>query len=399
MRHRWLALGTTISMVAACQGGAVASPTRGALAPTASPVTTSPETPPAVTGPPVTSSPTRSASPGPVPAGRVLFHRQTSDGIEHYFTIRTDGSDERALYEAEGCGCAHWMADGEHVMTLGDSGHGTWSFTTYRFDGTERDVVDNPIHTLNLAPGATTADGSHIAFNGWDETVPANTGLYLASPDLQDLHLVIALQEGWLAVEPFAISPDGSRIAFFVETGRDGDLNHAGDLYVVGSDGTGLRRLNPAGERVGFMEVPAISLSPDGRQAAFTTHDTVYVVDLAGGDARPITTEPGFAWSVSWSPTGEWLAYAKFHGETSVIQLLRPDGSEEREISARTETDEANAPSWSPDGRHLLVARDADATYNGPQDLWIMDLAGSYVAQVTHEPGQYGTVGWAPDPD
>ena len=365
---------------------------------------TPPTTPSAAASPtPASAGPTSTAtgtvaSLAPVPAGRILFHRETPDGVEHYFTVRTDGTDERLVYETRDCECAHWMADGKRVMTVEPTAHGTLSFTTYLFDGSDRVVVDNPMKALNLAPGATTSDGRLIAFNGWVEGKPADTGLWLSAPDLSDLRLVIPLQQGWLATEPFGISPDGARIVFFVETGPRGDINHAGDNYVVRSDGTGLRRLSNPGATLGFIGMPTISMSPDGRQAAFATSDTVYVVDLAGGDARPITAEPGFAWAVSWSPTGEWLAYAKFHGRTSVISLIRPDGTDQREISGVHEADEANAPVWSPDGKHLVVARDSDASVDGPNDLWIMDLDGRYLGQVTHEPSHYGTYSWAPEP-
>ena len=163
----------------------------------------------------------------PVPAGRVLFMRKGLDGIEHYFTIKTDGTDEQALYDAEGCSCAHWSADGTLVLTLGATEHGTWSLRTIRPDGSGDAVVPNPIETLNLAPGASSADGRVIAFNGWDETDPANTGLWVASPDLSDLRMVMPLPEGIIAVEPFGITPDGSQIVFFGETGLDGETTHA----------------------------------------------------------------------------------------------------------------------------------------------------------------------------
>ena len=68
----------------------------------------------------------------------------------------------------------------------------------------------------------------------------------------------------------------------------------------------------------------------------------------------------------------------------------------DREISEPDETDEANASVWSPDGMYLSVARDSDATLDGPRDLWITDLEGNYVGQVTDEPSDYGTYSWAP---
>jgi Tol biopolymer transport system component len=345
-------------------------------------------------------SPSRLASPdatatvarAEVPAGRILFHRVGSDGKEHYFTIKTDGTDEQGLFTAEGCGCAHWSADGTQVFTLSSTGHGTFSFTTIRPDGTNRVVLNNPINTLNLAPGASSADGHRIAFAGWDETDPSHNGLYIASPDLTDLRLVMRLPKGMLAVEPFGATREGSKIAFFGETGPDGDITHAGDVYVVNSDGSGLRKLNPQGTKIGSLGMPTVSLSPDGRRAAFGVDDAVFVIDLDSGEVRQITDRSGFVWAVSWSPTGEWISYTRQHGTTSVISLVRPDGTDQKEISAKDGSDETAGGAWSPKGDALLVRRGTDARH----DLWIMDLDGKFIAQVTHEPSSYGTYSWAP---
>ncbi len=103
--------------------------------------------------------------------------------------------------------------------------------------------------------------------------------------------------------------------------------------------------------RPAYIGMPTISLSPDGSQAAFGVDDAVWVVDLDGGEARMITDQTGFVWAVAWSPTGEWITYTRFHGNTSVVSLVRPDGTDDREISAPDETDEANASVWSPDGK------------------------------------------------
>ena len=267
---------------------------------------------------------------------------------------------------------------------------------TLNLDGSEKVVVDPPIETLNLFIGATSADGRVFAFQGMDETERTRNGLWIASPTLEDARQVTPLLKGWIAVGPFGLTPDGSKIAFFVDTGRDGGITHAGDLYVVNADGSGLRKLNRPGPRPGYMGMPVISLSPDGRQAAFGVDDAVWVVDLEAGEARAINPGIGFVWAVSWSPAGDRIAYTRFHGHTSVVALVRPDGTDDHEISALDETDEANAAVWSPDGQYLLVPRDSDKTVDGPTDLWIMDLEGRWIGQVTHEPSNYGTYSWAP---
>ena len=66
------------------------------------------------------------------------------------------------------------------------------------------------------------------------------------------------------------------------------------------------------------------------------------------------------------------------------------------DLTAKDETDEANAAVWSPEGKYLLVARDGGSTVDGPHDLWIVDLGGDWIGQVTHEPSNYSTHVWAP---
>jgi TolB protein len=200
------------------------------------------------------------------------------------------------------------------------------------------------------------------------------------------------LPKGMLAVEPFGVTPEGSKIAFFGETGPDGDITHAGDVYVVNSDGSGLRKLNPPRTKIGSIGMPTGSLSPDGRHAAFGVDDAVFVIDIDGGEARQITDRVGFVWAVSWSPTGEWIAYTRQHGTMSVISLARPDGTDQNEILAKDGSDETAGGAWSPKGDALLVRRGTDARH----DLWIMDLDGKFIGQVTHEPSSYGTYSWAP---
>lgn len=201
-----------------------------------------------------TTAPTASATiPIDVPDGRVVFHRKTSDSEEQYFTINTDGTDEQALFTSEFCACARWSPDGSHVWTLGETSDGTFSFMTIRPDGTEPMVVTPPIDDINLAVGASSADGGLIVFNGWDDNDPSRAGVYAASPDLSDLHMVTPAPDGTFAAEPIGMSTDGS-VIFFGEEGTQGFITHAGGVYVVDVDGTGLRKLNPPETVVGLVE-------------------------------------------------------------------------------------------------------------------------------------------------
>jgi Tol biopolymer transport system component len=380
-RGAWIA---TALLAAACQAapaatpGATVAPTAAAQLPTAAP---SPD-------------PTVPPSLRPVPPGRIAFMRMVSEGIEHYFTINSDGTDERAIFEAEHCECVHWLPDGSRVMSLGESGQDVWSLMTVRPDGTDRTVIPTPIKTLSLAVGAASADGTWLAFNAWDNEHPSNTGLYIAHADLTELRQVLPIQQGMLAIEPFGVTPDGSQIVFFADTGPHDGITHAGDAYVINADGTDLRRLNPGATKAGYVGPPVISLEPNGRRAAFGTGRDIYVADLETGETLPIPTE-GYPWAVAWSPAGDWIAYTLNRNRINTIWLVRPDGSEQHKIPAAATADRFSWAVWSPDGAALLAQNDNTRT-GGRTDLWAMDLEGNLIGQVTHEPADYGWYGWAP---
>jgi WD40-like Beta Propeller Repeat len=333
----------------------------------------------------------------PVPPGRILFMRQGADGVERYFTISTDGTDERALFEREGCMCADWSADGTHILSIGATGHGTFSLLTIKPDGSDEFVISPPITTLNLFVGASSADGRLLAFAGFDETDPSRNGIYIASPDLADLRMVTPVPVGAVGVEPYGVTPDG-QIIFFAEVGPQEFVTHTGDLYVVNADGTGLRKLNTRGLSVAFVgPSPSMaSLSPDGRHVAFAAYagnpkagrSAVYVIDLAGGRAERVTGYMAGIFNVAWSPAGHWIAFTRqVTGRTS---LVSPDGTDEKDLSAPDEN--VGFPSWSPEGSYMVVRRGGD----GANDLWIMDLDGQFIGQVTREPSNYGVFSWAP---
>ena len=105
-----------------------------------------------------------------------------------------------------------------------------------------------------------------------------------------------------------------------------------------------------------FIGMPVASLSPDGRQAAFGVETRSS--SLISTAVRPAESQKGsgFVWAAEWSPTGDWITYTRFHGATSVVALVRPDGTDQKEISRIDEGDEANAAVWSPDGKYLLVS-------------------------------------------
>lgn len=108
-----------------------------------------------------------------------------------------------------------------------------------------------------------------------------------------------------------SVSPNGKTVAFL--SSRGGQMA----IYVVGIDGTGLRRISPLlgpYPSIGLFFNASIVWSPTGKELAVQLFDfnvgRVYLVRPSGGGWRPISL-PGdvVVAAPSWSPDGRWLSY------------------------------------------------------------------------------------------
>jgi len=156
-----------------------------------------------------------------------------------------------------------------------------------------------------------------------------------------------------------AWSPDGTRLAF--ESYRDGNL----EIYLLdlAADSDPVRLTNnQAGDY-------APAWSPDGRYVAFTSwrdgSKEIYMADLEActdperregecdGAERNLTNYPAADDEApAWSPDGTAIAFVSWRDGNAELYTMRPDGSEQRRITANHVYD--GAPAWSPDGQHLI---------------------------------------------
>lgn len=106
-------------------------------------------------------------------------------------------------------------------------------------------------------------------------------------------------------------------------------------------------------------------VSPDGRSVAFTIGDVnldgnrvvnqIYVVSLAGGAAKQMTTGDKSSSSPRWSPDGKKIAYIA----GSQIWVMDRDGADKEQLT-KISTGTA-APVWSPDGQWIAFTSDVYA--------------------------------------
>lgn len=141
-------------------------------------------------------------------------------------------------------------------------------------------------------------------------------------------------------------SPDGTRIAF--SSTRDGNGNF--EIYVANRDGSNVRRLTNS---------PAADItptwSPSGTQIAFTSDRAgspqVYVVGSDGLGLRQVTRE-SYADRPTWSPAPyNELAYAARSGPGFDIRILEFATGQVRQLTFGEGTNES--PAFAPNGRHL----------------------------------------------
>jgi Tol biopolymer transport system component len=342
-------------------------------------------------------SPADASSALPPTGGTIVFNRMTPEEGWAVYRLDLGTGDELQIRENE---------DGVILSPDGSRFLGAWPIpdgrigpATFDVDGSGYSLlpIDDP--TLQVGGGAWSPDGSRVVSGAWDDTDPSREGLYtFRSTDGGGL---VRLTAPANPSHDYGVgySPDGSKVLFIREVKP---YDHSGpmDVFVVRTDGSGLVRLNPPGITSGLE---AQSWSPDGQQVAFVAArglwswdgpNAVFVVDADGTNARRITPWDNTL-RAAWSPDGEWIAYDMSASASAPRDLfiVHPDGTERTDITPDG-SKLSWAPVWSPDSTKLLFVRFG---FDGEDpNLWIVNVDGSGLSQLTHAPAEYGAYRWLP---
>ncbi len=148
-----------------------------------------------------------------------------------------------------------------------------------------------------------------------------------------------------------------------------------------------------------MRRTPAIdtgpSYDPTGRQIVFESDrdgaQQLYVMESDGSGVRRISYGEGRYSTPVWSPRGDYIAFTKQFAGRFLIGVLKPDGSGERVL---TEGFHNEGPTWAPNGRVLMFFRDQQGANAGPR-IHSIDLTG-YNERLVSTPSFASDPAWSP---
>jgi Tol biopolymer transport system component/imidazolonepropionase-like amidohydrolase len=127
----------------------------------------------------------------------------------------------------------------------------------------------------------------------------------------------------------------------------------------------------------------SLDVSPDGGRIAFSLLGDLYLMPIAGGEARRITEGAAYDVQPRFSPDGKWIAFASDRGGIENLWLCDLDGKNARQVSQEKDHT-VNTPSWSPDGDYLVGRkRFTDRSSLGTVELWMWHLKGGQGFRLT----------------
>lgn len=224
------------------------------------------------------------------------------------------------------------------------------------------------------------------------------------------------------------ISPDGSMIVYAL-AGVDPETKQPGSqLWVCDRDGSNNRRITWSGRANSSPR-----WSPDGSKVLFLSDRTgtsgVYILPVAGGEARQLLSRPGPIAELDWSPDGRWIIFTAavdpedpegtppapgappkvrvtrrvdykadlrgwVHNTRFQIFIADAETGEARQITS--ELNDHSTPAISPDGRS--IAYTVGAGDNMCNRLVIQDLTTDATREVIST-GRTGVFAWSPTGD
>ena len=140
----------------------------------------------------------------------------------------------------------------------------------------------------------------------------------------------------------------------------------------------------PEGEW-GWKEIPldvdegtwmSVDVAPDGSEIVFDLLGDLYLLPIAGGEAKPLTT--GIAWDEQprFSPDGQSIVFTSDRAGGDNLWTIGRDGSNPAQVSKESYR-LLNSPVWSPDGEWIAARKHFTKFRSmGAGEIWLYHRSG-----------------------
>ena len=192
-------------------------------------------------------------------------------------------------------------------------------------------------------------------------------------------------------VAPAAGSDEGGVIVF---ASNRSDNNF--EIYRVGADGRGLRRLTSTRD---FNDRAPV-LSPDGTRIAWEreiatpggdlTAVEIWTMNADGTGPRVAVSNGSFNRSPGWGPAGEIVFASRVTGSD---QIYRLDAGATAPVRVTTASSADQYPRISPDGGRIVFQSNRGLDF----DIYVMNADGSGIVNLTQRAGDDRFPAWSPD--
>ncbi len=178
-----------------------------------------------------------------------------------------------------------------------------------------------------------------------------------------------------------------------------------------------------------FRFIRSASLSPDGKQAAYTVihtdpesgkdHAAIWLVTLSNGASRQLTSGNTQDNAPTWSPDGKQIAFVSIRNEKPQIYVIPVDGGEARQVTTLKQG-VGGGIAWSPDGTQIAFTSGSQTDPRDPtrpyrqtrfvyrfndlgyiddivQSLYIVPAAGGEACRLTEDRFMAISPKWSPD--
>ncbi|MEE9231110.1 MAG: PDZ domain-containing protein [Acidobacteriota bacterium] len=124
-----------------------------------------------------------------------------------------------------------------------------------------------------------------------------------------------------------------------------------------------------------LLRQPTIS----GTSVVFMYADDLWTVGREGGDARRLTTHPGYEWNPYFSPDGSSVAFTGTYDGNSDVFIIPATGGEPKRLTYHPGGDVVVG--WTPDGKNIAFSSSRNS-YSGFERLFTVPVEGGFPSEI-----------------